>query len=304
MRTKLKYLYKSLGAGLAILLVLPACSKKQDIVTPTFDVSVSKTTFAVNEPITFNFTGTSDQVSFYSGASGAEYKYKDRTTVSGKPQLQFTSYRQGTSTQANTLQVLVSKDFVNVFDPDDITNAHWTDITSRTTLSTGTDNTPSGVVDLSDQLSANTPVYLAFHYTAKQDVVAQPTWTIKNITVDNIQADGSAINIGAMATLNWGVFSMSNPSNNWTTSATALTFTGGAANAIDNDDWVISQPLQLDRAPRAYSVNIKPSPTTKLVTWTFAGYIAAGTYTATFEAINSNKWDTKTTIKQFTFTVK
>lgn len=303
MKAYLKYLYNYYLAILILALVASSC-KKQKIETPNFNVTVDKTTVAVGDPVTFTFTGTADVVTLFSGMPGAEYQYKDRTTVNGKPQLQFTSYRQGSSTQTNTLSLLVSKDFTGTYDIDNLQRATWTDITSRAALSTGTDNTPSGVIDLTDQLSANTPVYIAFRYTAKKDTVAQPTWAIKNMAVNNIAADGTNISIATQANLKWGTLSISNSANLWAFNTTALTFTGGAANADDNEDWIISQPIQLDRAPRAYGESIKPSSTTRLTTYTFTGYTAPGTYTASFEAINANKWDKKTTLKEFTITVQ
>ncbi|GAB3904044.1 DUF5017 domain-containing protein [Mucilaginibacter boryungensis] len=307
MRKYSTYLYKYYLAITVVALVFSSC-KKQSILTPNFDVTVAKTTFNVGEPIVFSFTGTADVVTLFSGASGAEYRYKDRITANGKPQMQFTSYRTGASTQTNTLSVLVSRDFTNVYDIDNLQKATWTDITSRATLSTGVDNTPSGVIDLSDQLTPNVPVYIAFRYTAKKDAaVAQPTWAIKNLAVNNIAADGTNIPIAAQAATNgiaWGTLSVLNSANLWNVTTTVLTFTGGAINADDNEDWVISQPIQLDRAPRAVGVSIKTSATTRLTTYTFAGYATAGTYTATFEAINANKWDEKSTVKEFTFTVK
>ncbi|NNU34030.1 DUF5017 domain-containing protein [Mucilaginibacter sp. S1162] len=169
MRTDLKYLYKCFGVGLAVLLISPGC-KKQPIETPNFDVSVEKTSYAVNEPVVFNFSGTADVVTFYSGVKSpvnAEYKNKDRISVVGKPQLQFTSLRTGASTQTNTLSVLMSKDFVNAFNADDIQKATRVDLTSKATLSTGTD-TQSGVIDLSGQYTPGTSVFPAFKYTAKK----------------------------------------------------------------------------------------------------------------------------------------
>jgi len=304
MRTYLKFPYKCYLAAVAAL-ILSSC-KKQAIDTPSFDVSVTKTSFAVNEPITFTFSGTADIVSFYSGVTGSEYRYKGRTTVDGTPQLQFNSYRSGASTQTNTMSVLISKDFDNVFSIDDLQKATWTDITSRATLSTGVDNTPSGVIDLTDQMSGNTPIYLAFRYTAKNDpVVAQPTWAIKAIAINNVAANGTVTAIGTQSSISWGSISVLNPVNLWAAATTtSLSFTGGAINANDNEDWIISQPIQLNRAQATFAVNIKPSPTTKLTTYTFTGYPVAGTYTASFEAINANKWDTKSTVKEFTFTVK
>lgn len=304
MRTYLKYLNRYYFAAFLSALVFSSCTKEQTIVTPTLDVTIPKTTYAVNEPVVFSFTGTADVIAFYSGKTGSEYRYKTRTTVDGKPQIQFTSYRQGTSTQASTLSLLVSKDFSGTYDIDNLQAAKWTDITSRATLSTGTDNTASGVVDLSDQLSGNAPVYIAFRYTAKKDAAAaQPTWTIKNIAVDNKATDGTSVSIGTQANIAWGTINVLNVANLWSFTTAQLAFTGGAINADDNEDWIISQPLQLNRATATFGVSIKPSPTTTLTTYSFT-YTAAGTYVATFEATNSNKWDTKTTVKQFTITVQ
>ncbi|QKJ32622.1 DUF5017 domain-containing protein [Mucilaginibacter mali] len=309
----MKHIYQCLVAGLVVVGALSSC-KKQAIDTPNFDVTVDKTSYAVNEPIVYTFSGTADIVTLYSGINtstvNTEYKNKDRLTIDGgKPQMQFTSFRSGTSTQANTLKVLMSADYDNILNPDDIQKATWNDLTAKFTLSTGVDNTASGLVDLTDQMKPNTPVYLAFKYVAKKDAaVAQPTWTIKNLAITNTAPDGTVTTIATIAnslsTTNWGVMSIANSANNWTYNTTALTFTGGAINADDNEDWIISQPIQLDRAIRASGTNIKASPTTRLTTYTFPGYATAGTYTVTFEAINANKWDTRLTTKEFTITVK
>jgi len=305
MRTYLKHLHKYYFAALIPLLVFSSCKKQQVILTPDFDVTVDKTTFAVNEPVTYLFTGDADIVTFFSGAAGKEYKYKDRYRIDGKPQIQFTSYRQGTSTQTNTLSLLLSKDFTGTYDLDNLQKATWTDITSRAILSTGIDNTASGIIDLTDLPTPDLPVYIAFKYTAKKDTaVAQPTWTIKNVAINNIAADGTNFSIGTSANINWGTLSVLNSVNLWTSTTAQIQFTGGAINADDNEDWIITQPLQLDRVQRAFGLSIKPSPTTTLTKYIFAGYTTPGTYTVTFEALNANRWDKKITVKEFTITVQ
>lgn len=300
-----KYFHK-FSAAIAVAALISSCSKEQDVPTPDFDVKLAQTTYAVGEPIEFEFTGSADVVTFFSGESGAEYRHKDRTKAEGKPQLQFATYLQaGASTQTNTLSLLISKDFTGTYDIDNLQNATWTDITSRATLSTGADNTQSGVIDLTDQMVENTPVYIAFRYTAqKDDAAAQPKWTVKNIAIDNVAADGTTIPLAAQANLSWGSLSVANAANLWAFNATSLTFTGGGISAEANEDWIISQPIQLDRAPRDFGKSIKPSATSRLITYTFPGYKEAGTYTASFEAMNANKWDTKKTLKEFTITVQ
>jgi hypothetical protein len=305
MKAYSKYLHRYYLAILMSALIFSSCTK-QELDAPDFNVTVEKTTVAMDEPITFQFTGTADIVTFFSGEEGAEYKFKDRTTVDGKPQMQFTSYLQaGASTQTHTLSLLVSNDFNGTYDVENLKAATWTDITSRASLSTGDNDTPSGIIDLTDQMSGNVPVYIAFRYTAKKDAAAaQPKWTIKNIAIDNVADDNTTISIAKQSNLSWGSLSVLNSANLWAYNSSSLTFTGGGIDADDNEDWVISQPVQLNRAPRDYGKSIKPSATTRLVTYTFDGYSQPGTYIASFEAINANRWDEKKVLKQFTFTVQ
>ena len=284
------------------ILVCISCTKEQLIDTPDLEVTVDKNTYAVNAPVTFNFTGNADIISFYSGVPGNEYKHRDRFRVDGKAQMQFTSFYQA-STQPNTLRLLVSTDFSGIYDAENVLKATWIDITSRATLSTGTDNTPSGVIDLSDLQTPDVTVYIAFKYTSVK-ASAQPTWTIKNISVDNKLTDGSSVSIANTANLTWGAVNFLNSTKIWTYNTTQLQFVTSAAGIDDNEDWLISKPLQLDRVQRSFGINVKGNPTTKQTSYVFPGYAAAGTYTVTFEAINANMWDKKTTVKEFTITVQ
>lgn len=300
MRTYCKYPFKYCFLALVPLLIF-SCNK-QDISSPDFDVTINKTTYAIGEPVTFSFTGDADIISFYSGIAGSDYKNRDRFRVDGKPQIQFTSYYQA-STQTGTLLLLVSKDFNGTYDAENVQKATWTDLTSRATLSTGSDNTPSGVIDLSDIQTPDVPVYIAFKYISSK-ASAQPTWTVKNIFIDNKLEDGSLVSIANTANLTWGAVSVLNPGKIWTYSTTQIQFIGSASGTDDNEDWLITKPLQLDRVQRSFGINVKGKPTTKQTSYTFAGYAAAGTYTITFEAINANKWDKKITVKEFTITVQ
>jgi hypothetical protein len=307
MRTSLMLKHRYYFAAVIALLGFLSCSKPK-VDTPSFDVTVDKLTYAVKEPITFIITGDAELVSFFSGEPGKEYKYKQRFSIEGgKPNIQFATYKQGTSTQPNTLSVLVSKDFNGIFNTENVQKATWVDITSRAILSAGLDNTASGVVDLTDLQTPGVPVNIAFKYVAKKDaVVAQPTWTVKNVAVNTVGTDGVVYPIGVSTTtpnLSWLAVNVLG-SNVWTTTPPNLVFTGGAIGADDNEDWLISQPLQLDRVTRAYGLSIKPSPTTKLTKYVFAGFAAAGTYTVSFEATNANKWDKKVTVKELTITVQ
>lgn len=284
-----------MGAALA-----QSCKKGVD--EPEFDITFDQRVYAVNEPIKFMVTGGADLITFYSGEPGKEYKYRDRFRIDGKPTMSFTSYRQNTD-QPNSLTLLVSSDFSGIYDTENIQKATWKDITSRATLSSGADNTPSGTIDLTDIQQPDIPVYFAFKYVAKQGTVAQPTWTIKNIVINTTAPDGTLVPVATTANLTWGAVNVTG-AQTWNNSTTQSQIVGGGVNVADNEDWAITKSLQLDRVQRSFGVNMKSNPTSKLPSYEFAGYTAAGTYTVTFEAINSNIDEIKRTIKEFTITVK
>ena len=150
--------------------------------------------------------------------------------------------RQQYGTQVNTLQVLASNDFKQVYTAAGVAQGTWTDITSRATLSTGTDNTPSGIINLSDFLAQKKPIYLAFKYTGTTGST-QKTWTISNLKFNLKLADNSLLPITDIASGGWAQVNVLNPAALWTISATQLRIAGGAATAADNEDWVISKPV-------------------------------------------------------------
>jgi hypothetical protein len=293
---KMKYLF-------LVAIVVFSCKKEVAVDIPDFDVTVEKTTFNVKEPIVFSFTGFANIITFYSGEPGKEYEFKDRFSIDGKPEMQFTSYSQ-LGPQSNTLQLMVSSDFKNIFDLESLNQATWKDITSRATLSTGADNTPSGTIDLSDVTSADTPVHIAFRYTGKKSTVSQPTWTIKNVVVNNRLENGSVVQIANSANLSWGAIDVLNNTKSWSATATQIQIAGGPANTDDNDDWIISKPLSLSRIQRSLGTSVRTNPTALQTSYTFPGYTTPGTYTVTFEAINANRWDSKKVLKEFIITVQ
>ncbi|GAA4749521.1 DUF5017 domain-containing protein [Flavisolibacter ginsenosidimutans] len=294
--------------GLGIVLCLCACKKDYTAVeSPSFEVAVDSTTYSVGKPIIFHFSGTADVITFFSGAPGSEYKFKDRTTVEGTPQMQFTSYRQFGATAATpdtTLKLMISNNFRNVFDVENLKAATWTDISDRAQFSTGTDNTPSGVINLADFNKKDSPVYVAFKYHDFKSAVSQRTWTIKNILVQNKLADSTLATVATSASISWGALDVLNNAKVWSFSSTQIQMAGGAIGTDDNEDWIISQPLFFNRTARAVGVSIRNNPTAVLTDYTFAGYSSPGTYTVSFEAINASKWDNKQVVKEITITVR
>lgn len=289
--------------------VFYACEKKE-VPDPSLEISLKKTTYAVNEPIEFQFKGTADLITFYSGQPGKEFQLRERIKVDGTPQMNFTSYRQpalAAGTTDNSLRILTSTNFRGVYSPDYIASAKWTDITNRATLSTGTNGTPSGTIDLSDVSTQDSLVYIAFKYAASKSTAAQPSWTINALSIDNVVEVGppvKKVNVKTIANLTWNAVDILNPDKLWSNpTSTALALVGAPANAEDNEDWLISQPVDLKRVPRDLGVSIKTNPKLKLSSYGFT-YPAAGKYKVTFEVVNVNKYETKTTLKEFEITVE
>jgi hypothetical protein len=285
-------------ASLICCITLSACEKLQ-LDELQFDVSTSKTVFKVGEEVVFNFTGNPDNITFYSGEIGKQYEFKDRTSAVGTAQLQFTSFLQ--NNKPNTLKFLASTDFSGVVDSASIVNATWIDITNRVTLSSGLDNTASGVVDLSDLRDLNKKVYFAFRFTDVSSTTAQATWTLRNFVVRNT-VDDRTFEIMNLADAGWGRFSMINKTNIWTVSATGLRFTGGAANTPNNDAWVIARPADLNFVARDLGESIKDL-NQRLMPQTYI-YNTPGTYKVAFIGLKSNVETTKSIVRELTITIE
>ena len=85
-----------------------ACDKVLEIQEPDLNIQVDETEYHIGDTVKFEFSGTADFVTFFSGEPGREFQYKDRTFIEGLPKLQFTTYNQ--ATQPGSLKLLVSKD--------------------------------------------------------------------------------------------------------------------------------------------------------------------------------------------------
>ena len=103
---------------------------------PGFNASPSGTTFKVGDTVRFAFSGKADNIAFYSGEPGFSYKYKDRTSADGIPQLEFSSYLQNKG-ETNTLRLLISTDFNGAYDSVGIRRATWTDYGSGSVIHRG-----------------------------------------------------------------------------------------------------------------------------------------------------------------------
>lgn len=251
-------------------------------------ISLDKTVIKQSEYLTFNFGGYADSIIIYNGAAGSEYKYKDRTVMEGVlPSMSFSSYSQWGS-QQNTLKILASSDFKGInYDAAEINAATWTkDITSRFTLSTGADNTASGVANLADLVEAGKSVYFAFKFTGTAGTT-QKTWTIKNLSIKNELPNGAIQEAATIVTANWKQFSFKGTPV-WTFNATQLQIAGGNETAPENEDWLISKGFDFSKvAPDQPSHVIKTRFQNMLPNYKL-GYAKPGTYQLTVVARDKN----------------
>jgi hypothetical protein len=298
-KMKLKIYLYTLG-----LLALASC-KKIDVAQPDFNVSTTKTTFKVGEPVVFSFSGNPDVLSVYRGIAGESYDFRQRVSAQGVPHLNFTSYLL-TPGQVNTLRLMASTNFSGKFDAAGVAAATWTDITSRAILSTGADNTASGNIDLSDFKVSGKPVYLAFKYAGyNHPTLKQPNWAIRTFNVNNVLPEGRTSAISVIAQTGWVAVDVKNPSVVWGVPATgqvAINGTATDATTDDNEDWVISRPYDLSAVSADVGLGLK-NASTVLKSYSYT-YTAAGTYTVTFIAANASVDAQKAIIKQITLTIE
>ena len=289
--------------GLMAVLALGSC-KKLEVDAPDFNVTTDKTTYKVGENVIFKFTGNPDLISVYRGIAGENYDFRTRTVATGIPQLNFTTLIQNTG-QTNTLRLMASTNFSGKYDPAGIAAATWTDITSRATLSTGTDNTASGTIDLSD-FKTDKPVYLAFKYLGYfHATLKQPSWFLRTFNVNNVLPEGRTSVIAAIGQVGWVGVDVKNPSVVWGVPATGqVTINGTATDAInaDNEDWVISRAFNLSSVSADAGLGLKTA-TTVLNEYAYA-FTAAGTYTVTFIATNASRDESSQVIRQVKLTIE
>lgn len=275
-----------------------ACEKTLEVEAPSFDATLPKLTYRVGEQVKFNFTGNANNISFYSGETGAEYIHRERTIAEGLPQLQFLSFGRFLG-QTNTLRLLATTDLQRI-DSTAVVNANWIDITDRATLSTGADNTPSGIVSLADLLATGKPVSFAFRFTTSTGSV-QPQWTIRSFDVDNVLANGQVYPIMRLSSGSWVRVNVNNPTVSWTV-GTTLFINGGGSAVAGNLDYVVSKAVKLNEIAPDKALSIKDLSGNALKDYSHV-YNTPGTYKATFLAINQTTDERKTVVKEFEITV-
>ncbi|RYD93442.1 MAG: DUF5017 domain-containing protein [Sphingobacteriales bacterium] len=293
-------------AGLAIV----SCKKENTVNEPVFDVSVRTNTVKVREPVTFYLSGNPDLISFWSGEKTHIYSNNSVNSERGVKQWVQFETQVGAGTQTNNLKLMASKDFSGVYDAENIAKATWTDISNRVNWATSTTRVGTGQIDLLDFSTAenNTPVYLAFYYYSPKNDLKPRRWTIVNLQVHNVLANG--ITTTFAPTLLSALFKdvdLKNPTYNWSITS-GMVMNDGPIGTDENENWAISGPIDLNRVGTADFANtsdgllkgISDAPVQEF-SYNFA---AAGKYTVTFEASNVSINEKKTVVRNIDITVE
>lgn len=284
----------------AALFLLASCNKTLKVDPVSLEVSTASASYNAGDTVNFMFKGQPDIITFYSGEPGNNYENRDRTIAKGAPQMQFTSYAQY-GTQDSTLQLLVSTDFNGNYDSADIYKATWTDITDKATLSTGSPDDSSGIVDLLAYTAGNKPIYIAFKYTGDSSST-QRTWTIQDFQINLLQDDGSISAVADMVSAGWTAVNIKNAQKVWSISASQLKIAGGGKGTDNNEDWLITSALNTNKVLPDVGVVIK-NITIALPDYTHI-YSKPGSYKAVFIATNATADGEKTAVKTVPLTIK
>jgi hypothetical protein len=314
---------------LIILLLAVAClsaCRKLSNPDPTFDVTTSKLTYKVGDSVRFALSGDPAILTFWPGDLGHNYLYAHRLSSPSPTSLAIATSVTSPSTGANAtaLHLMVTTDTL-VLDSASVVKAHWTDITSRATLATGS-TTVNSTVDLTDFAATGHPVTLAWHYvTVSTDI--QPTWNVTAFTVTTVDPTrpltatssntltNTVVTITSTVALWYKVHVLTAPSvvsTPWTINSATLSIPSAAINTPGRNDWVVAAPIYPSRVvpDTPYGIGsigagtIKAVNITNPVTSFSYIYTTPGTYTATFVGSDVVAGqDAKVLTKQFTITV-
>ncbi|WP_207420359.1 DUF5017 domain-containing protein [Desertivirga brevis] len=296
---------KIILVGSIASLILSSCDK--DLSTPEFEVSTRSTTFKKGELITFNISGNPDVIRFYSGEQGKKYEFSRRDSLKGKLLLQFSTFAQNSGSQENSLKILYSTDFKGAYNIAGVQAATWNDVTSKAILSNGTDNVPSGQIDLTNIVPATGPVYFAFRKRDEQSATQKPrAWTIRSFQLNLLnEQDNFSYPLTDLTNAGWTAVDVLNSTYRWainlTATSPALSIGGGNINTAANEDWVITKVL--------YPNAIKPDPAipvkgvdTKVESYSYS-FATPGVYKLAFVASNMTPDKQKEVVKELELTI-
>ena len=287
-----------------------------------YTVSLDKeNTYMAGEPVRFNFDGLVDNIVFYSGEIGHQYKFKDRYEVpmeSVKAADMNIEY-QARYGEAGALEVWVSNSFEGLNGSDGAADRAaikamvdggmegWTKLDYQEGAST---KWTSQNYDLKDYMKGFS---IAFHWNPPTNTKTQRTyWINGEITLDLEGMNPSVIDFTSLdlvsVMMNEEIEDpyykdKGNGTINLNKREADIVMQGVGANALPYaiDGWLISKPIPLNKVSNDQGTVIKNLQNylhTFEYTWT-----EPGTYTVTFVGTNSNYAGRSEKVHEFTIIV-
>ena len=300
------------------------CACEHDIVRKTdFNVTLDEhNTYFTGEPVRFNFSGEVDNVIFYSGETGSEYKYKDRYTV---PFEDVKSVNLGMQFQArygaaDAMEIWISNSFDGLNGEDgeadratikamvEADMQGWTRLDYQEGASTKWTEQQFNLSDYKESFS------IAFHWCPKDITKTQRTyWINGSLSFDLENMDPTSMDISELGfktvMMNEEIEdpyhqNAGNGSIVLNTPKTAsLVFQGVGANELPYaiDGWAISTPTPLNRVANDKSVVIK-NLQNYMNSYEYV-WKESGTYVVTFVGTNSNYKDATVEVHEMTINI-
>lgn len=294
---------------------------------PVFDVKVddSQVSSMIEDTIVcqknsflrFIISGDPDMITFFSGHFGSEYQYRNRTEIDGEPSFSFqTNLTYGTVFDG--LKVYTSSTFPGISRNDSVDRVnisnmeYWEEITSQCNLpvtkTAPNNSTTSPSIDLTS--FKGKPFYLAFRLVHPKG--GEGTWKLSNLRIINKYNSIESV-VGTFGSIGLTAFDMNatfdpylddagktdKTNKRWDFSKAAdnlIAVGGSTGNATDNDDWAISNAINLTKATPDKGVGIKGYDNAPLTEYEFA-YTDPGVYTVTFIGVNSVGKETAETVR-------
>ena len=287
-----------------------------------YTVSLDKeNTYMAGEPVRFNFDGLVDNIVFYSGEIGHQYKFKDRYEVpmESVKEADMNIEYQARYGEAGALEVWVSNSFEGLNGSDGAADRAaikamvdggmegWTKLDYQEGAST---KWTSQNYDLKDYMSGFS---IAFHWNPPTNTKTQRTyWINGEITLNLEGMNPSVIDFTSLdlvsVMMNEDIEdpyykNNGNGTINLNKREADIVMQGVGANALPYaiDGWLISKPIPLNKVSNDQGTVIKNLQNylhTFEYTWT-----EPGTYTVTFVGTNSNYAGRSEKVHEFTIIV-
>lgn len=299
-------------------------SCQHDIVRKTdFNITLDHSnTYKAGEPVRFNIEGEVDNIIFYSGETGSQYKYKDRYNISPEDvrSANLSLDLQARYGNAGALEIWISDSFEGLDgengesdrallkDLYDKGMPGWTRLDYQEGASTKWTNQN---FDLSSYIGN---FCIAFHWNPESFTATQRTyWINGSLSLDLEGAEPSIMDLSELGfktvMLNEqiedpylknngnGSIILNNPNT------AAIIFQGAGANALEYalDGWAISTPTSLDKVANDKAIVIK-NIQNYMHTYEYV-WEEPGNYTVTFVGTNSNYMSSSEEIKEMNITI-